>query len=873
MDASFGTWIKRRRKALDLTQQDLAERVGCSHSLIVKIESDARRPSREIAKLLVDHLQIPAEQRELFLKVARQEKGVDNLDEAPHLTSPKPASDSKPSRQLNLPVSLTPLLGREHELEIIAQKIDDVNCRLLTLTGPGGVGKTSLALEAGHQLRQSFHDGACFVPLAGADAAEFIIPALADALEFTSSSGRELRSQLVDYLRDKSILLILDNLEHLLDGIEILDEFLSNAPHVKLIATSREKLNLQSEWILEVQGLPVPTHIDAGTLETHSAAALFVQRARQANSRFKPSPENYDAIERICRLVEGLPLGIEIAAAWIRTLTPQEVADEIEQNLDFLTTTARDIPQRHRSIRAVFDYSWNLLTEEERQVMMRLSVFRGGFTREATEPVARATLPILSSLLNKSLIRRGENNRYDIHELVRQFANTRMHEYAQDELSTQDRHCEYFTNLLQKIEPRLKDSEQNEALAILSTELDNLRLAWDWAVNQKKLAELRAAARCVQWFFDLRGWLREGAGMLKRTVDVLEMANDSEKADPEYRSTIASLNIYLGLAHVRSGQVALGRDMLSRNLEFTREHLSSEILADNLAFLGLADHLNGNHNIARTHLEEALAISRSIDYPWIRATSLMILGMVAQTLGDFDEADARLKESLIQWRSIGNPRNIGSCLIIYSSLLNTIKRYDEARAMLRESLAIGRDDKDQWIIAGALLRLSLLASAQEEAGQLHLAEDADGIAQYHELAQAMVEESISLYRELGDRWSLAISLTHLGEIFAARDDRAEARRNFLEALQMTVETQITPETLRALMGLAELCAAEKNFERALELCYAILHNSAASQKMNQRVKKLIAALESQLTSEQVEDIHKRAHTTKLESLAHELINQ
>ena len=403
MEYSFGNWVKRRRKALDLTQQELAERVGCSISLIFKIESDERRPSRQIAELLAAHLEIPSDQRNLFLKVARQEKGVETLESASSLSGSGSTARPHPLPE-NLPLPLTSIVGREHELRAIIRQLQDPACRLLTLTGPGGVGKTRLVLEVAHQ-KHEFGNGTCFVSLVGTSAAEFIVPAIADALGFSFSGATDLKTQLFNHLKEKNILLILDNLEHLLDGIEILDGLLEHAPYVKLLTTSREQLNLRAEWVFEVQGLPVPSHIELTNPELNSAVALFIQRAKQANANFTPPPENLPAIIRICQLVEGLPLGLELAATWVRMLSLEEIANEIEKNLDFLTTTARDMPQRHRSIRAVFDYSWNLLSDNEQRSLRQLAVFRGGFTREAAERVAGVTLFQLSAFVDKSLLR------------------------------------------------------------------------------------------------------------------------------------------------------------------------------------------------------------------------------------------------------------------------------------------------------------------------------------------------------------------------------------------------------------------------------------------------------------------------------------
>lgn len=230
MDYSFGNWVRHRRKALDLTQQELAKRAGCSISLILKIESDERRPSRQISELLATHLEIPPDQRDLFLKVARQEKRVDALETVSPLAGSPPASTLLALPE-NLPLPLTSIVGREHELGAIIRQLQDPACRLLTLTGPGGVGKTRLALEVAHQ-KHEFANGTCFVSLVGTSAAEFIVPAIADALGFAFSGATDLKSQLVNYLKEKNTLLILDNLEHLLDGIEILDGLLEYAPGV-----------------------------------------------------------------------------------------------------------------------------------------------------------------------------------------------------------------------------------------------------------------------------------------------------------------------------------------------------------------------------------------------------------------------------------------------------------------------------------------------------------------------------------------------------------------------------------------------------------------------------------------------------------------
>lgn len=297
MDYSFGNWVRHRRKALDLTQQELAKRVGCSASLIFKIESDERRPSRQMAELLARHLEVPNDQREFFMKIARQDKGIHNLDNiTPRFDTVSPVNaslsqpvlDSAPHQShIHLPLPTNPLIGRENELAEIVRLIQDPQCRLLTLSGPGGIGKTRLALEAARQLLEThFGAGVFFVSLVGVASTDYIVPSIADGLGFSFAGPSEPRMQLLNYLHEKQALLVLDNMEHLLEGVGILSEILQHTHGIKLLVTSREPLHLQAEWNFEVQGLPLPEGDRLEVLEASSAALLFVQRARQARVGF-----------------------------------------------------------------------------------------------------------------------------------------------------------------------------------------------------------------------------------------------------------------------------------------------------------------------------------------------------------------------------------------------------------------------------------------------------------------------------------------------------------------------------------------------------------------------------------------------------------
>jgi len=386
----------------------------------------------------------------------------------------------------NLPVQTTPFVGREAELTELGRLLADPGVRLLTILGAGGMGKTRLALEAGAAQLNNFERGVYFVSLAPLDAVEAIVPTVAEALGFSFYEGGEPRQQLLDYLNQKTVLLLMDNFEHLLDGAGLVTEVLETAPDVKVLSTSRARLSVQGEQLFHLSGMDFPDWETPEDALEYSAVKLFLQSARRVQPGFELAAGDLRYVARICRLVQGMPLGILLAAAWLTMLTPAEVAAEIEASLDFLETDLRDVPERQRSMRAIFDHSWNLLTAREQAVMQALSVFRGGFAREAAQQVAGASLRELRSLVDRSLLQRDPAGRYGIHELLRQYAAEKLRKVPAEDAAARDSHCAYYAGFLQGREAQLLGRGQRQALAEIGAEIENVRTAWDWAVARAR---------------------------------------------------------------------------------------------------------------------------------------------------------------------------------------------------------------------------------------------------------------------------------------------------------------------------------------------------------------------------------------------------
>ncbi len=690
-------------------------------------------------------------------------------------------------RNLNLPSQATPFVGRSAELAQIARQLAEPGCRLLTLVGPGGSGKTRLALQAGIERMKDFRHGVTVISLVAATSPNDLPSAIAGALKMPLKPIGDLTGQVIDYLSDKHILLVMDNLEYVLEGVGILSDILANCLALKIVATSRERLNLQEEWIMNVGGMDVPDEnadtekvTEIANDSAYSAVQLFVLSARRAKVDFSlegnHSNGNLAAVIRICKLVEGLPLGIELAAAWVHILSCDQIAYQIERDLDFLASPLRNVPERHRSLRVLFEESWQRLLPDERIVLMKLSVFRDSFDLPGAIEVAGATLTTLSALGGRFLLRMAASGRYSIHELLRRFAYDKLIE-AGEVQKTLAIHCGFFTGRAEALE-QLERSDES-IYQRFDADYANMRAALAWALENRQVEFVLRLGSALANYWKARGLGAEGRRWLGAGLD-LALTHQGE--DYMYNATPIEVQARAltnaGILAWNQSDFDPARTLLEGGLHRYRQLRDYGGITKALNHLGYVALNIGDHATARVYFEEMLVISRKRGQAHATAMALGSLGLVASELMDYEQAETYLKEGLAIFRQLGQKERMGVLLNNLGIVYLKTADYSRAQASLEESLSLARKLGHKPNIAFLVANLGEVA---------HKTGD-------FERAKALYGESLSLLRETGDRLSATMLLESAANLSMAQGKAERAARLFgaAEAMRESLGAPIMP---------------------------------------------------------------------------------
>jgi predicted ATPase/DNA-binding XRE family transcriptional regulator len=796
-EISFGEWLRQRRRMLDLTQQELADQMGCARITLRRIEAGALKPSKELALILLQKLGTPTIEREAWLQFAR---GLSNF--------PGSSVDSSASELItNLPISLTSFIGREKEQREIINLLDKYH--LVTLIGPGGVGKTRLSLQVGQKMLKNYAHGVWLVELAPVLDPLLVPRTTAIAIGLRDEPQRPVINMLSDYLREKQILIILDNCEHVLDACaQLVDTLSKNCPDLKVLATSRESLGILGEAKYRVPSLGLPV-IEQSLEESrdYESVRLFEERAQLVQIGFLVTMENASSVAKICNQLDGIPLAIELAAARVNMFSTEQIAARLQEGFHLLTTGNRTALPRHQTLQAAMDWSYELLSLAEQALFRRLSIFVNGWTLEAAESVcsdvnikSEAILDLLSQLINKSLVKTEESQivtRYRMLETIRQHAKAKLAESGATHW-LRDHHLDYFLKLAETAEPHLRRKEQIEWLKRLDAEHENMRAALEWAMSKPTAEPVLRLAGALESYWDMRTHWLEGSHLLDQALQ------------KEWRETSIAHKAARAKALYRRADLAYQMDDLIMLKAYAESALT--LCQEVKDFWGIAfsramiaEYLEqmGDYKTSKILFEESLIEFQKLGDAWGQSFVSHLLARVLSIVGTREEYLENRQRAIIHARASGDRQSLAHALLEGYVLNLTFEgKWDQAEKILQEVeqlfTELGYPSGANWNWARAYRAYIFFARGNLEE------------------AKAAVKLCIEYCYHVGEKASQALHLIFLGLIAEIENDLESAIEYQQKSLDLMTEVGAPRQIAWSLMILGRLKYQANNRESALK---------------------------------------------------------
>ncbi len=829
----LGAQVLQELVQYHLAHGSYAQGIHFADQLLV-LNNLSERANRDKMLLLARSGQrnVALKQYDAYRQLLHEELGVAPAAETTAVYKRIKSSQAAPLH--NLPPQATPFVGRTQELDDLQQHLIDPTCRLLTLLGPGGIGKTRLALAAAERIMQQqpglFLHGIRLVPLTSVPTPDLLVTAVADVCDLTLQGQEPPLQQLLNYLQDKEMLLVLDNFEHLFgtsltnpDGVDILMAMLQAAPLLQILITSRERLNVREEWVFDLDGLDYPPDPPQRDVEAYSAVQLFQQNAQRIQRQFAPAKADWAAMAQVCRLLEGMPLGIELAAAWTRDFSCPEIAQQIQTDVDFLTTKLRNVPPRHRSLTAVFDYSWTLLSAAEQAVFARLSIFRGSFSGEVAAAVAGADMAMLTGFCGKSLLREVENGRYELHELLRQYAADKLAAQADAAEQTTRRHMTTFLNLLAD----QNSGEKPEERHAIQTDLPNIRAAWQEAARRQEFVLLEKGTTPFHGFFSIQSKFAEGIDLFQFA---LEQLTPKHIVEPDAAQVVCELWGRKARMHIHIGQLDAAGVALDEAMHLLPLVEDPERHAVILSYAALTTYYAGDFVRATEMMTEVLQFSESLGDADGIAFAMNFLGSCAKALGNYETAESRFAQAVVMYQQLDD--DLGTAMSL-NNLGNVAQAQGDFATAQTHYLTCSELFKVLNHTHGAATTLA-------NAGRLALKQE------QYDAACDFLTESLALKRSQQDGRGTAVALVGLGAVSLAMASYDRAGTELCEAVQLAYTCGDMKLTLECLAGLAQLAAKLGHVQAATQGVAFVLAQPGTVQEVRDEAETFMNGMQSAL---------------------------